>query len=83
MLTNSSEWKELIAEDVLLDGPLSQARGKAAFIEINEPFFASIQQNELHDLVVQDERVITRITTVVEMPGGRPARAEGERVVHD
>lgn len=70
MLEKSEEWKNLISDDVALTGPLAQVKGKQAFIEINQPFFASIRGSELLDIVESGNVVITQITTDVALPDG-------------
>lgn len=76
MLAKSDDWKNLIAEDVSLTGPLAQVQGKDAFIEINQPFFGSIQQSELLRIVTVNNLVITQITTGVETPACKVVRLE-------
>jgi hypothetical protein len=68
MLAHSDTWMNLIAEDVLLVGPLAQINDKAGFIEINKPFFASIQNYTVHNVIESGDLVITRVSIEVEMP---------------
>ncbi|WP_116126813.1 nuclear transport factor 2 family protein [Lewinella sp. IMCC34183] len=71
MLDHSDDWRDLLAEDVTLTGPLAQVTGREAFIEVNTPFFASVRSSELHEAVYDGDRVITRITTTVAGPDSK------------
>lgn len=68
MLAKTEDWKNLLAEEVKLTGPLAQVEGKAAFIEVNTPFFASIQDSQLLELAESGDYMITQITTTVAVP---------------
>lgn len=71
MLSKTDEWINLISDDVSLIGPLAQVKGKDAFIEINKPFFESIRESEILEVIETGNYVITQITTSVEMPTGK------------
>lgn len=68
MLSGTDSWKEFIAEDVLLIGPIGRFEGMDAFVEINIPFFASIIGHELHHVVQQGSLVVTQISVDVKLP---------------
>ncbi len=68
MLSGTDSWKELVAEDVLLIGPIGRFEGMEAFVEINTPFFASIIGHELHHVVQQGSVVVTQISVDVKLP---------------
>jgi hypothetical protein len=70
MLANDSYWKTILAEEVQLSGPLASVTGKEMFINLNDPFFASIKDSRLIEHVVVDNQVITRIETDVHTPAG-------------
>lgn len=76
MLTGADTWIDLVAEDVSLEGPLANAKGKTAFIEVNKTFFSSIQSSEIHTIVEHNDRIITQITTKVLMPSGKTISLE-------
>lgn len=76
MLAKTNDWQQMLAEDVLLIGPLAQVEGKAGFIEINIPFFASIQDSEIHRLIENDPLVLTQISVDVATPSGKTLRLE-------
>ena len=71
MLANTDNWKNLISENVSLIGPLAQVKGKEKFIEINEPFFASIRGSEIYQILENGNYIITQISTNVEVPSGK------------
>lgn len=70
MLAKNDDWKNMLAENVALTGPLAAVKGKAAFIEVNTPFFSSITNSQLHTLVASGHQIITQITTGVATPDG-------------
>ena len=71
MLAKNNDWMKLITDDVSLIGPLAQVQGKESFIEVSQPFFASIRESEIHQIVEKDNYVITQISMTVEMPTGK------------
>ena len=71
MLNKTDAWKHLLAENVILAGPLAQVKGEAAFIEINTPFFSSIKSSELHQCIESGNYIITRISTTLAVPSGK------------
>ncbi len=71
MLGNTSNWKNLISDNISLIGPLAQIKGKEKFIEINEPFFASIKGGEVYQILESGNYIITQVSTAVEMPSGK------------
>jgi len=71
MLLKSDDWTEMLSEGVELIGPLAQITGKAGFIEVNKPFFSSIVSSELHELIASESKIITRISTTVNVPSGK------------
>lgn len=70
MLSKTDSWTDLIADSVRLKGPLAEVEGKAAFIEINKPFFASIVGHEVHSAIEVGDYVITQVSTEVAVPDG-------------
>ena len=76
MLSGTNSWTALITETVKLKGPLAEVEGKEAFIKINEPFFASIKNNTIHEAIEYENYVITQVTTEVEVPSGKRLKLE-------
>ncbi len=54
----------------------AEVNGKAAFIEVNQPFFASIIDSQLLTLVEKDNFIITQIATKVGLPSGETLTLE-------
>lgn len=71
MMAKSDAWKDLLAENVKLTGPLAQVEGKASFIAVNTPFFQSIVDSKIHQMIESDDYILTRISTSVAMPSGK------------
>ncbi len=71
MLDGTDAWMDLIAEKVVLVGPLARIEGKGGFIEVNKPFFSSIQESIIEQLLETENFVLTRIVTKVAMPSGK------------
>lgn len=76
MLENTEEWKTLLADDAVLVGPLAEVAGKDKFIEVNTPFFSSIIESELHEIIEQGDTIITRISTKIALPSGKELTLE-------
>lgn len=76
MLAKNDAWQDMLSDDVRLKGPLAEIQGREQFIAINVPFFNSIQDSQLLEVVEKDHNVITRIITTVSTPGGSPLALE-------
>ncbi len=76
MLAKTDAWKELLAEEVNLIGPLAQVEGKSLFIEVNTPFFSSITDSTLYKVVETEDYIITQISTTVAVPSGETLTLE-------
>lgn len=76
MLSKTDSWKEFIHEDVTLIGALGEFVGFDQFVEVNTPFFASIQHHENLQTIVQDDWVLTRIAVEVNTPSGKTVRLD-------
>lgn len=76
MLAKTENWMELIAEEVKLIGPLAQVEGKAKFIEINKPFFSSIKDSTVHQIIESGDYILTRISTEVILPSNKTLTLE-------
>lgn len=68
MLAETEDWKELIADEATIVGPLVQLKGKRGFINIHESFFQSVERSVIHKLVEHEDVVITQISTTIETP---------------
>jgi hypothetical protein len=68
MLADTEDWKELIADEATIVGPLVQLKGKRGFINIHEAFFQSVERSIIHKLVECKDIVITQISTTIETP---------------
>lgn len=71
MLSKTDSWTSFLSETVKLKGPLAEVEGKHPFIEVNTPFFASIQDSRLLKVVESSDTVITQIITEVALPNGK------------
>ena len=66
MLSKQEDWKNMVADQATIVGPLVRTKGKKAFIEIHEAFFQTVQNQVVHQLVEHDDLVITQISTTIE-----------------
>lgn len=71
MLSDTDNWKTMIAEDVTIVGPLVRLKGKDNFIKIHESWFQSVEKNVVHKLVEHNDLVITQISTTIETSNGK------------
>ena len=42
-----NEWQDLVADDVVFDGPVQRARGKAAFVDLTAQFLGAHRATRL------------------------------------
>lgn len=70
ILANNEAWKDLLQEDVYLQGPLAEVQGKEDFITLNEPYFAAIQDMKVHHSIVEGNYITTQITTTIQTHDG-------------
>jgi hypothetical protein len=71
MLSKTDSWISFLSENVTLKGPLAEVEGKQLFVEVNTPFFASIQDSKLLKVVELGDTVITQIITEIALPNGQ------------
>ena len=71
MLSKTDDWMNLIADNVSLIGPLAQVAGKESFIEVSAPFFGSIIDSNLLQVIEKENHIITQISNVVATPSGK------------
>lgn len=72
LLDHTNNWKELIAEEALIKGPLVNLKGKQNFIAVYESFYESVKSNVIHQLVEHRNLIITQISTTFVANNRRP-----------
>lgn len=70
MLSDTDDWKNFIAEEATIVGPLVRLKGKDNFIQIHESWFQSVEKSIVHKLVEHHDLVITQISTTIETSNG-------------
>jgi hypothetical protein len=55
-----NEWQDLVADDVVFDGPVQHARGKAAFVNLTAQFLGAHRATRLLRRIADGSTVTTR-----------------------
>lgn len=76
MLSGTDSWKSYVADDVTLIGPIGTFQGIKEFVEVNTPFFASIQNHKVNRIIESGEWVLTQISVEVKLPSGKTVTLE-------
>ena len=66
----TSEWKEVLSDDITFKGPVDQVSGKEAFIQLNEGFFPMVQDAELLRRAEQNGLVASEMVYKLKTPSG-------------
>jgi ketosteroid isomerase-like protein len=70
MGSGTSEWTELVSENITFTGPVDHVRGKQKFIELNQGFFPLVRGYEHLNAFEQGNFVCLEGTFKVATPGG-------------
>ena len=68
LMSGTDSWKEVVAENVTFTGPVDQVKGLEAFAKLNEGFMPMIRGNEMKQVVVSGNFVITQMLMDIAMP---------------
>lgn len=71
MGTQTSEWMDLMAEDIVFQGPVDRVEGKEANIKLNMEFGKLIRGVEHISLTENENLVSTQIIIKLETPSGK------------
>jgi len=65
-----NDWQDLVTDDVVFDGPVQHARGKAEFVDMTEQFLGAHRATRLLRRVANDDTVMSMFEFVMQPPNG-------------
>ena len=65
------EWQDLVTEDVVFDGPLQCARGKAEFVDLTAQFLSAHRATRLLGRIADGSTVTSMFEFDIEAPNGQ------------
>jgi ketosteroid isomerase-like protein len=63
-------WQDLVTDDVIFDGPVQHARGKAEFVGLTTTFLQAHRETRLLSRVADGVRVASLFEFVIDAPSG-------------
>src|SRR4030081_3637022 len=67
---HSEDWKDLVTDDVVFDGPVQHARGKAEFVGLTGQFLQAHRETRLLGRMASGNEVASVFEFVIETPNG-------------
>jgi ketosteroid isomerase-like protein len=64
-------WQDLVTDDVVFEGPVQHARGKAEFVELTAQFLGTHRATRLLRRIADEDTVTSLIEFVIEAPNGQ------------
>ena len=66
-----NEWQDLVTDDVVFEGPVQRARGKAAFVDLTAQFLGAHRATRLLRRIADGGTVTSQFEFVIEAPNGQ------------
>ena len=66
-----NEWQDLVTDDVVFEGPLQHARGKAEFVGLTAQFLSAHRATRLLRRIADESTVTSIFEFVVDAPNGQ------------
>lgn len=63
-------WQDLVTDDVVFEGPVQRAHGKAAFVDLTSQFLSAHHATRLLRRIADDDTVTSIFEFVVQPPNG-------------
>ena len=67
---HTEDWKDLVTDDVVFDGPLQHARGKAEFVGLTGQFLQAHRETHLLGRIANGNEVASLFEFDIEAPNG-------------
>jgi ketosteroid isomerase-like protein len=67
---HQNEWQDLVTDDVVFEGPVQQARGKAEFVNMTAQFLNAHRATRLLRRIADGNTVTSMFEFVVDTPSG-------------
>jgi len=68
------EWQDLVPDDVVFEGPLQRARGKAEFVGLTQQFLSAHRATRMLRRIADDNTVTSVFEFVIDAPNGQQLR---------
>ncbi|HEY3059647.1 MAG TPA: nuclear transport factor 2 family protein [Chloroflexota bacterium] len=68
---HGDHWQNLVTDDVVFDGPIQHARGKAEFVGLTAQFLEAHRSTHLISRIADGNRVASLFEFVVDAPNGQ------------
>lgn len=65
------DWRDLVTNDVIFDGPMQHARGKAEFVQLTEQFLNTHRATRLLSRIADGGAVVSAFEFVIVAPNGQ------------
>jgi ketosteroid isomerase-like protein len=69
--THGSDWQELVTDDVVFDGPVQHAHGKAEFVGMTAQFLGAHRATRLLRRIADEDTVTSLFEFVIDAPNGQ------------
>lgn len=71
MATQTTEWMDLMDENIVFQGPVDTVKGKEANIKLHMEFGKSVRGHEQLSLIAGENTIATQVVLKVEAPSGK------------
>jgi ketosteroid isomerase-like protein len=68
---HQNDWQDLVTDDVVFDGPVQHARGKAEFVGLTAQFLGAHRATRLLRRIADDCTVASLFEFVIQAPSGQ------------
>ena len=66
-----NDWQDLVTDDVVFEGPVQHARGKAEFVGLTAQFLGAHRATRLLRRIADGDTVTSLVEFVIEAPSGQ------------
>jgi len=66
-----NDWQDLVTDDVVFEGPVQHARGKAEFVGLTAQFLGAHRATRLLRRIADGDTVTSLFEFVIDAPGGQ------------
>lgn len=69
--THGNDWQDVVTDDVVFDGPVQHARGKAEFVGMTAQFLGAHRATRLLRRIADEDTVTSLFEFVIDAPSGQ------------
>ena len=70
VVAHQDDWQDLVTEDVVFEGPVQHARGKAEFVGLTAQFLGAHRATHLLRRIADEDTVTSLFEFVIDAPNG-------------